>query len=289
MPAITAFRSVVDADTLGLNLDHPDWRVVDCRHDLSQPESGLQAYLRGHLRGAVYAHLDRDLSGPKTGRNGRHPLPSAEQLAQRFVQWGIDPQTQIVAYDAGNGQFAGRLWWLARWMGHERVALLDGGWQAALRAGIAVDAESPNHRPGRFSGSGGAMPIVSAPAVDEIRGQAGWLLVDARSPERYEGKNETVDPVAGHIPGAVNRFWQENLQDDGRFKSAEQLRAEYLALLQRRDPSKLVAQCGSGVTACHHLVAMERAGLPGASLYPGSWSEWVSDPAHAIAVGPAIG
>jgi thiosulfate/3-mercaptopyruvate sulfurtransferase len=279
------FGSVVDADTLCINLANPAWRIIDCRHDLARPEAGREAYRAGHLTGAVFAHLDQDLSGPRNGVNGRHPLPSSEQVADRFRRWGIEKETQIVAYDAGNGMFAGRLWWLARWIGHLRVALLDGGFQAGLKAGIPLETGSPSYVPTRLEPGSARMPTVSAAQVDSLRADPSWVLVDARAPDRFEGRNETIDPVAGHIPGAVNRFWQDNLQPDGQFKSPEQLRREFDALLAGRPASRLIAQCGSGVTACHHLVAMERAGLGGASLFPGSWSEWISDPTRPVAAG----
>jgi thiosulfate/3-mercaptopyruvate sulfurtransferase len=281
----SGFDSLVDADTLCANLGDPAWRVIDCRHDLLRPDAGEQAYAAGHVPGAVFAHLDRDLSGRRDGSNGRHPLPPADALAERFRQWGIDPQTQIVAYDAGNGQFAGRLWWLARWLGHERVALLDGGWQAALQCGVAPQTSRPAHPPGRFARQSSRVAAVDAQTVAASLSRGDRLLVDARAPDRYAGQNESIDPVAGHIPGALNRFWQSNLQTDGRFKPAAQLRREFESLLGGRSPAELVAQCGSGVTACHHLVALHRAGLAGAALYPGSWSEWIADPARPIAVG----
>jgi thiosulfate/3-mercaptopyruvate sulfurtransferase len=282
-----ALQSLVDADTLRANLNDASWRVIDCRHDLLHPESGAQAYAQGHIAGAVFAHLDHDLSGPKTGRNGRHPLPDPDQLVGRLRRWGIDPNTQIVVYDANGGQFAGRLWWLARWLGHDRVALLDGGWQAALKAGLTIEARPAEPPPGRFERGPALSHAVDLGAIHGARTDPGWLMVDARSPDRYAGANETIDPVAGHIPGAVNRFWQANLGPDGLFKSPAQLRSEFSALLAGRDAAHLIAQCGSGVTACHHLVAMQRAGLVGGRLFPGSWSEWISESSRPIAVGQA--
>jgi len=283
MQQIDRYRSVVDADTLRENVDNPTWRVIDCRHDLLYPDAGQDAYRSAHVRGAVFAHLDRDLSGSKNGCNGRHPLPSPEQLLDRFQRWGIGPKTQLVAYDANNGQFAGRLWWLARWMGHDRVALLDGGWQAARKSGVAIDAAVPAYAAGTFARGPALVDAVEVETVANVRGDRSRLLVDARAADRYAGRNETIDPVGGHIPGAVNRFWQDNLEADGRFKPADRLRDEFSALLAGRPSSAMIVQCGSGVTACHHLVAMQRAGLPGAALYPGSWSEWIADPARPIA------
>ncbi len=285
MPDPAQFASLVDADTLSANLDNSAWRVIDCRHDLLHPESGFEAYRQSHLRGAVFAHLDRDLSGTKDGRNGRHPLPSPERLVAQFQRWGVDPHTQIVAYDANGGPFAARLWWLARWLGHEWVAVLDGGWQAALKVGMTVETAVPEYPAGRFARRPARALAVDAEQVAAARSDQRWLIVDARAPDRYAGQNETIDPVGGHIPGAVNRFWQLNLQADGRFKSPGQLRQEFASQLGSRPAARLIAQCGSGVTACHHLVAMQAAGLTGAALYPGSWSQWIADPARPIAVG----
>jgi thiosulfate/3-mercaptopyruvate sulfurtransferase len=283
------YNSVVDADALRPNLGSPAWRVIDCRYDLLRPEAGQQQYAEAHIAGAVYAHLERDLSSHKTPTSGRHPLPDPDRLAETFRRWGIDPDTQIVAYDANGGQYAGRLWWLARWLGHDRVALLDGGWQAALKAGLTTEAGESKPRRGRFERSNSRQQAVEVGAVDAARTDPDWLVIDARAPDRYAGQNETIDPVAGHIPGAVNRFWQSNLQPDGRFKSPAQLRAEFAALFGVRDPAHVILQCGSGVTACHHLVALQRAGIPGALLYPGSWSEWISDPGRPVATGSTPG
>jgi thiosulfate/3-mercaptopyruvate sulfurtransferase len=279
------YNSVIDADALGANLGNPAWCVIDCRHDLLHPEAGHAAYSEAHIAGAVFAHMDRDLSGPVTAGSGRHPLPDPERLTDRFRRWGIDPDTQIVAYDASGGSFAGRLWWLARWLGHEKVALLDGGWQAALTVGLSTESGEARRPAGRFERSAPLEHTVDVGDVQNARARPDWLVIDARSPDRYAGRNETIDPVAGHIPGAVNRFWQANLGPDGRFKTADQLRAEFAALLGERAVDHAIVQCGSGVTACHHLVALRRAGLAGARLYPGSWSEWITDPSRPVAVG----
>ncbi len=285
MPASERFDTLVDADTLRANLGSPGWRVIDCRHDLPRPEAGAQEYAKGHIAGAVYAHLDRDLSGPKTPRSGRHPLPDPDQLVQCFRRWGIGPQTQIVAYDASAGSYAARLWWLARWLGHEAVALLDGGWQAALNAGLPIETAEPRIAPGQFERRPPLVRWVDTDRVQKASVDPGWLIVDARAPDRYAGTNETVDPIGGHIPGAINRFWQANIEAHGCFKSPAQLRSEFDALLGARPVASVISQCGSGVTACHNLLAMQRAGLAGAALYPGSWSEWITDPARSVAVG----
>ncbi|MBM3114625.1 sulfurtransferase [Jeongeupia naejangsanensis] len=257
--------------------------VVDCRHDLADPEAGRIAYASGHIPGAVFAHLDLDLSGSKTGRNGRHPLPDPDALMCWAGRMGIGAKTQVVAYDASGGMFAARLWWLLRWLGHEHVAVLDGGWQAWLEAGLPVSA-------GAVTPTAVAYEAVERrdAAVDMAQVRANleaqdFLVVDARSPDRYRGLGETIDPVGGHIPGAANRFFQHNLNGSGRFKSADVLRAEWQEVLAGRSPADIVCQCGSGVTACHNLLALEVAGLPGARLYPGSWSEWCAHPDNPVA------
>jgi len=263
--------------------------LADCRFDLARPDAGEQAYAAGHLPGAVYLHLDRDLSAPKTGANpgrGRHPLPTREAFAARLAELGFSDERPVVAYDASGGMFAARLWWMLRWVGHGAVQVLDGGLPAWDAAGGALSAVAVPPAPaGRFTLR---PPLVSTLAYDDLLeglGRPPRLIVDARAPDRFRGENETLDPVAGHIPGAVNRFFQHNLGADGRFKPAEQLRAEWQALMAGRRPADLVAQCGSGVTACHHLLAMEAAGLGGAALYPGSWSEWCAQPGAPVAQG----
>lgn len=263
---------------------HPAWRSFDCRHDLANPEAGVAAYAAGHIPGALFAHLDRDLSGAKSGRNGRHPLPTAERLGDWLSVCGIDAETTVVAYDAGNGMFAARLWWLLRWLGHDKVAVLDGGLAAWQAAGGALTAQVVTYSPRRFTPRPQALAVDVADVMAQM-GAAQSLVVDARAADRFRGENETLDPVGGHIPGAVNRPFARNLGCDGRFKPAAELRAEFTALLGGRSPHDLIHQCGSGVTACHNLLAMEIAGLPGARLYPGSWSEWCADPARPVASG----
>lgn len=276
--------TLVDAAQLEAHLFDADWCVIDCRHDLADPDAGYAAWRAAHIPGATFAHLDRDLSGAVTPATGRHPLPDPEHLVAIFREWGIDDDTQIVAYDAQGGSFAARLWWLARWLGHARVAVLDGGWAAWLAATGWRSVEAPDRAAGRFRRRPSLVAAADAERVLATRGDAGTLLVDARAPERYAGAVEPIDAVAGHIPGAVNRCWQANLQD-GRFKPAAQLRAEFDALLAGRPATAVIHQCGSGVTAAHNALAMEIAGLPGAALYPGSWSEWIRDPARPVATG----
>lgn len=277
--------TLVSVETLQQHLFDHDWCVIDCRHDLMDTAAGWRAYQQGHIPGAVFAHLDEDLSGPKSGTNGRHPLPARDDLVHVFRDWGIDDDTQLVAYDAVGGQFAARLWWLARWLGHPQVALLDGGWPAWIAATNWSSVEPAERPPGHFTARDSLERVVDAAGVQANIGKRDGLLVDARAAERYEGRVEPIDPVPGHIPGAVNRFWQDNLGPDGRFKDPAQLRDEFEQLLGGRPPRQMTVQCGSGVTACHHLVALEHAGLRGASLYAGSWSEWIADPTRPIATG----
>jgi thiosulfate/3-mercaptopyruvate sulfurtransferase len=279
-----SYTTLVDAATLKARLDDPGWLVIDCRHQLADPGWGERAYAEGHIPGAFFLHCDRDLSGPPTGSNGRHPLPRREVLAERLGAIGVGPETQVVAYDDAQGMIAGRLWWLLRWLGHDRVALLDGGLQALLDAGGAMAAEAPTPQPVTFTtgASVDAEPVAADYVLERLE-TPNMHLVDARSADRYRGENETIDPVGGHIPGAVNRFFRDNLRPDGRFKPAAELRAEWLAVLAGALPEQVVHQCGSGVSGCHNLLAMELAGLPGSRLYAGSWSEWCADRGRPVA------
>jgi thiosulfate/3-mercaptopyruvate sulfurtransferase len=266
---------------------HPEWRVFDCRHDLMKHELGEQQYREGHIPGALFAHLDRDLSAPKTGRNGRHPLPDP----QAFIAWlgtqGLKPSDQVVCYDGGSGAMAARLWWMLRWVGHSRVAVLDGGWQAWVKSGKPVTVEQPIVTATTFNGR--TQPRTAADSAEILTHlqDRKALVLDARAGDRYRGENETLDPVAGHIPGALNRFFRMNLAEDGHFKPAVKLKQEFGTMLNGHAPEAIIHQCGSGVTACHNLLAMEVAGLPGSRLYPGSWSEWVSDRRRPVATGAA--
>lgn len=277
-----SWTTLVDAATLAAHLDDPAWLVVDVRHQLADTAYGDRVYAESHIPGAAFLHCDRDLSGPVSGSNGRHPLPAPEKLAARLGEIGIGPQTQVVVYDDAQGMIAGRLWWLLRWLGHEKVAVLDGGLQAWQAANGALTAELPRHRPVSFVAKVGDT-MVDADHVQSFLQTSRMHLIDARSPDRYRGENETIDPVGGHIPGAVNRFFRENLQADGRFKPAAALRAEWLAVLAGAAPEQVVHQCGSGVSACHNMLAMEIAGLPGSRLYAGSWSEWCADCRRPVA------
>lgn len=258
--------------------------IVDCRHDLAQPESGEAAWREAHIPGALFMHLDRDLSAPKTGRNGRHPLPSPQDFARLLGARGISPAHRVVAYDDAGGMFAARLWWMLRWVGHRDAAVLDGGLSAWKAFGGALDTTVRDLPPTDYP-LGAVEPTLDADAVLASLRSGGRLLVDARAPDRFRGENETLDPVGGHIPGAKNRFFMHNLGSDGLFKPAAQLRDEWLALLDGTPAGQVILSCGSGVTACHNKLAMEYAGLSGARLYAGSWSEWCSDPTRPVATG----
>lgn len=272
--------TLVDTATLAAHLDDPRWIIFDCRHDLAKPDAGAAEYALGHIPGARFAHLDRDLSGPKTGSNGRHPLPDPERFADTMGRAGVGPDTQVIGYDAQGGMNAARLWWLLRWIGHDRVAVLDGGWKSWVAESRPQSTDVPVPRPARLQ-------VALRPATlsaDELRASR-KLLLDARTAERYRGRGETMDPVAGRIPGAKNRFFMLNLDAGGRFKPADELRRDFVSVLGNTAPAESVNYCGSGVSACHNLLAMEIAGLSGSRLYPGSWSEWSADPSRPIMQG----
>jgi thiosulfate/3-mercaptopyruvate sulfurtransferase len=278
------------------------WAVIDCRFDLARPDWGASAYAAGHVPGAVYAHLDHDLSGPVTPTSGRHPLPALERLAETLGRWGIDDTVQVVAYDQGSGAYAARLWWLLRWAGHPKVAVLDGGFAAWQQAGLPIETTpglqpaqgslpaQAQRRPRVFSPRPAAQSVVStaelerAVASGELASGTA-VLVDARSADRFAGENETLDPVAGHIPGARNHPFLGNVDSRGRFLAAGELRERWQATLGKAAAIQTIAMCGSGVTACHNLLALEVAGLPGARLYAGSWSEWIRDRDRPVARG----
>lgn len=264
--------------------------ILDCRHDLMDSSAGFKAYQQAHLPGAQFAHLDQQLSGSKIAADGkfkgRHPLPDQTYFLQTLRNWGIDNTTQVIAYDAQGGMYAARLWWMLRWVGHSAVAVLDGSLPAWVAQGLPTTAQIPAIKPGHIGARPSLVTQVSASEVEANLSTASLVLVDARAPDRYRGENESMDPVGGHIPGASNRFFKDNLEADGCFKSSEQLRAEWSKILP--DATHAIMQCGSGVTACHNLLALAIAGLEGAALYPGSWSEWCSDPARPVARGTEI-
>ncbi len=279
--------TLVSVEQTAAHLDDPEWVICDCRHDLANHSAGYKAYRAGHIPGARFLHLDVDLSGPKTGLTGRHPLPHPSTFSLRLGALGISNNTQVVAYDETGGVYASRLWWMLRWVGHTKVAVLDGGWQAWSKAGLPVTVEQPEIKPVTFNGKPQTQIAVDSAQVLANLQQRKALVLDARSSDRYRGENETMDPVAGHIPGAANRFFKLNLDADGRFKKPAALKQEFGGMLGGHAPEAIVHQCGSGVTACHNLLAMEVAGLAGSRLYPGSWSEWVSDRRRPVARGDA--
>jgi len=284
---MSTYTTLIDCPELAALVQQgPTPLLLDCRFDLATPDSGEAAFAGGHLPGAQYLHLDRDLSGTKTGRNGRHPLPERDTLAVRLRALGLNQDQQVVVYDAQGGMFAARAWWLLRWLGHANVAVLDGGLPAWTAAGQGLQSAHSQPSPGNFGSREALVDTVDRAAVlANLQGHGPLVIVDARAPDRFRGENETLDARGGHIPGARNRFFRDNLDADGRFKPAAALHAEFSALLSTHEAQQSVQQCGSGVTACHNLLALEIAGLGGARLYPGSWSEWSSDPLAPIATG----
>lgn len=274
---------LVSPSELEKRLGDPNWVVFDTRHELTDPARGPRAYAEGHIPGAYFLHVDDDLSGPKTGQNGRHPLPDLATFAAKVEQAGVTPSSHVVVYDDLGGNYAVRLWWMLRWLGHERVALLDGGFPLWEKEKRPVTKDVPAPRQGDFKARPHLGNVVDTPFIERFREDPSIKLVDARAAERFAGLKEMIDPVAGHIPGAVNRFWQKNLNPDGRFKSPEQLRNEYGEFLGSSKPEQVVHMCGSGVTACHNMFAMALAGMPQGRLYVGSWSEWVADRSRPVA------
>jgi thiosulfate/3-mercaptopyruvate sulfurtransferase len=279
------FTTLIDVDSLASRIEREDLAIFDCRFELGNPAWGASEFVRGHIPGAQYLHLDRDLSGPITPQTGRHPLPDPHEFARRIAALGAGTGVQLVAYDQGSGAYAARFWWLARWIGARNVAVLDGGIAAWCAAGIPLETTVRAPRARELTVTLEAGAAVDSAGVDDLRRRPGTLLVDARGADRFAGRNETIDPVAGHVPGARNMPFAGNLGSDGKFLSPEKLRQRWATLLGSQRPSSLIAMCGSGVTACHNLLALEHAGLGGARLYPGSWSEWLRDPRRPVATG----
>ena len=276
---------LVRAEALASRLEDPRWVVFDCRHDLMAPDAGLALYRASHIPGARFAHLDRALSGPKDGRGGRHPLPERDAFVEFLAEAGVNDDSLVVAYDASSGLYAARLWWMLRWIGHADVVVLDGGLPAWQAVGLPLTDVVPNPTRGNIVARPSLTAVVDTADVEANLATQARLVVDARAPERYRGDVEPLDPVAGHIPQAVNHPMARSIGADGLFKDAAALRAAFDETLAGRSPGDVVQSCGSGVTACHALLAMEVAGLPGASLYAGSWSAWVADPARPVARG----
>jgi thiosulfate/3-mercaptopyruvate sulfurtransferase len=286
-----AATTLIAAAELAAHLDDPDWVSIDCRFDLARPDWGEQAFAAGHIPHALYAHLDRDLAGAHTAGNGRHPLPEVAALTATFGRLGVDAAVQVIAYDQGPGAYAARLWWLLRWLGHPKVAVLDGGFAAWQEVGLPVSTQ-PSARAARaFQARPDGRAVATTEALAAALAAGGLargepLLIDARSAERFAGDNETIDPVAGHVPGAHNHPYSGNLDARGRFLPPPELERAWRRTLRGRPPQAVVAMCGSGVTACHNLLALEVAGLSGAQLYAGSWSEWIRDSQRPVARGP---
>jgi thiosulfate/3-mercaptopyruvate sulfurtransferase len=280
------YDTLISTSDLARQFDDPRFVIVDCRHSLADPDAGQRAYLDAHIPGARFLHMDRDLSGVKTGRNGRHPLPELQVFVSKLGAAGIDAAKQVVAYDQNAGMWASRLWWLLRWLGQDAVAVLDGGLDKWIAEARPTSNLGPDPHATRFVPKP-PQPVASSDEILRHLDDGALLVLDARASERYRGDIEPIDPIAGHIPGARNRPYTENLAAEGTFKPAALLRSEFDALLGARSPSTVVHQCGSGVTACHNILAMAVAGLPGSRLYPGSWSEWAADRARPVALGGA--
>lgn len=278
------YSDFVTTGQLAGHATDPLWIIVDCSFDLAEPDWGAENYLEGHIPGAIYAHIDRDLSGPITLATGRHPLPDLKFMAERLSAWGIGPSHQVVVYDTANGAFASRLWWMLHYYGHDRVAILEGGyakWISEDRP-LVPGKENP-HPPARFTVNLHPEMVAALEQVEMIRSNPDWKLVDARSAIRYRGEQEPIDPVAGHIPGAVNRFHGENLNPDGTLLPKTELRRQFHKLLGNTPIENTIVYCGSGVTSCLHIAVMQHVGLGIPRLYAGSWSEWIRDPNRPVA------
>ena len=280
---MAGWNTLVQAETLAIAIGRPDVAIIDARFSIVNPGAGESAYSIAHLPGAVYAHLDRDLSDMSRKGAGRHPWPDATVFTAKLGEWGITPQTQVVAYDDGDGAHAARVWALLRLLGHEKVAVLDGGWARWAALGLPVETSYKKAIGAKYTGTFDRSRLLDA---DDVQAHlaAGETLIDARGADRFRGENEMFDRIPGHVPGAVSRPFPENL-DNGRFKGPAQLADEFRALLAGKSPDETMVMCGSGVTACHHLLAMERAGLRGAKLFTGSWSGWIADPSRPVATG----
>lgn len=279
------FEILISTHQLAGYINNPNWLVVDCRFDLMDPDWGYQNYQKEHIQGAVYAHLDYDLSGPKSNHTGRHPLPGPDEIQGSLQKLGISDSTQVVVYDTNGGAFAARLWWLLKFYGHDRVALLDGSYQKWIDESLPTASGIETRMPGILTFNEHPEMMVTSDEVHRLTNNSSVCIIDARAPVRYRGEQEPIDPIAGHIPGAVNRFHGLNLTPDGVFLPPHQLRAQFLDIFHGSPPSQAIVYCGSGVTSCHHIIAMAYAGLPLPRLYAGSWSEWIRDPSRPVEKG----
>jgi thiosulfate/3-mercaptopyruvate sulfurtransferase len=282
-----AYTDLITTGQFAHLIDRKNLVIIDCRFDLAKPDWGLENYKKGHIPGAFYAHLNQDLSGAITTETGRHPLPGQDEFIKKLDLWGVNNKSQVVVYDTTGGAFAARLWWMLKYYGHSKAAVLDGGLSKWMDDGYPISSgvEISNGLGVHFIPEIDPTRMVSTAEIEQLYINSATLIIDARALQRFRGEIEPIDPVAGHIPGAVNRFHVDNLSQSGTLKSAEILKNEFAALLHGRSPENVIVYCGSGVTSCHHLLAMEIAGLPGARLYVGSWSEWIRDPAHPVAIG----
>lgn len=279
-------QTLIEPAELAAHLDDDDWAVIDCRFSLDDTERGRTEYTEAHIPGAVYAHLDDDLSGPiQSGRTGRHPLPPVPRMAETLGAWGISDDVQVVCYDDAGGAIAARLWWMLRYLGHDGAAVLNGGWTAWTAEDRPTRSGTESREPRSFVPRMRQGLAVDTERVDAIRHDASWKLLDARDAARYRGEEEPIDPVAGHIPGAVSVPFKGNLDESGRFRSSEALRDRFKDILDATAPNHIVSHCGSGVTACHNILAMEIAGISGSLLYPGSWSAWITNRHRPVATG----
>ena len=277
------YTTLISTDELAQHLTDPDWAIFDCRFSLADPERGRRDYLQAHIPGAIYAHLNEDLSNPIIpGITGRHPLPAVDELAARFSEWGIDERVQVVAYDDSGGGMAARLWWLLHWLGHDTVAVLDGDWRKWQREGHPTHDGVALRSSRRFIPHPRSDLLISTDDVEGRLHTAGYKLFDSRTADRYRGENETIDPIAGHISGAISAPYPDNLNLDGSFRSDEELRARFTALLGDTPAEHTAFYCGSGVTAAQNILALKHVGLGDAKLYAGSWSEWITDPQRPI-------
>lgn len=276
------FTDIIETSELISHLEDPDWLIFDCRFNLADPSWGEKEYFRSHIPGAIYAHLDRHLSGPVTSHTGRHPLPEPKKFVEQLSAWGVDSHKQVVVYDSLSGEFAARLWWLLNYYGHSQVAVLNGGftkWEAEGHPTCSGDEEN---RPSTFIPTLHPEMLVTTQEIERLYQDPEFLVIDARAPARFAGREEPIDPVAGHIPGAMNRFHGNNLSPSGTILSPEELRQEFRHLIGHRNSRNVIVYCGSGVTSCHHVLAMHLAGIGFPRLYAGSWSEWIRDPSHPV-------
>lgn len=276
------FTDIIETSELASHLEDPDWLIFDCRFNLADPSWGEKEYFRSHIPGAIYAHLDRHLSGPITSHTGRHPLPEPKKFVEQLSAWGVDSHKQVVVYDSLSGEFAARLWWLLNYYGHSQVAVLNGGFTKWEAEGHPTRSGDEENRPSTFIPTLHPEMLVTTQEIERLYQDPEFLVIDARAPARFAGREEPIDPIAGHIPGAVNRFHGNNLSPSGTILSPEELRQEFRHLIGHRNSRNVIVYCGSGVTSCHHVLAMHLAGIGFPRLYAGSWSEWIRDPSHPV-------